>query len=96
MSAQYDETVLNRGLRCMPRVTEITADNGNPILERAFSQERELFGDLLNPTRVLAHCPEILQAAKQLYASFEISALLPAPLLALVYVRVATLNGCPF
>lgn len=80
----------------MPRVSEITADGGDPILSREFAQERKIFGDVLNPTRVLAHCPPILQAAKRLYASFEESALLPAPLLALVYVRVATINGCPF
>lgn len=80
----------------MPRITEITNDGGDPVLRREFAAEREMFGDLLNPTRVLAHCPPILAAAKNLYASFEESALLPASLLALVYVRVATLNGCPF
>lgn len=80
----------------MPRVSEITDDGGDRRLASAFEQERDMFGDLLNPTRVLAHRPEILLAAKQLYASFEIDALLPATLLALVYVRVASLNGCPF
>ena len=80
----------------MPRISEITEHGGDPILEAAFSQEREVFGDILNPSRVLAHCPPILRAAKNLYASFEESGLLPAPLLALVYVRVASINGCPF
>ncbi len=80
----------------MPRVTEVTDDGGNPILAEAFAAEREMFGALLNPTRVLAHCPEILRAAKQLYAAFEESARVPGTLLALVYVRVASINGCPF
>jgi alkylhydroperoxidase family enzyme len=80
----------------MPRVTEITSDGGNAILEAEFASERELFGDILNPSRVLGHCPPILRAAKQLYASFEESGLLPASLLALVYTRVASINGCPF
>ncbi|HJP35681.1 MAG: hypothetical protein QF609_03815 [Gammaproteobacteria bacterium] len=80
----------------MPRVTEIVADGGDAILETEFASERELFGDLLNPSRVLAHCPPILRAAKKFYASFEESALLPPTLLALVYARVASLNGCPF
>jgi len=80
----------------MPRVTEITSDGGNAILETEFASERELFGDILNPSRVLGHCPPILRAAKQLYASFEESGLLPASLLALVYTRVASINGCPF
>ena len=38
----------------------------------------------------------VLRAAKQLYASFEESGLLPASLLALAYTRVASINGCPF
>ena len=80
----------------MPRVTEITSADGNELLEKLFAKERDMIGDLFNPSKVLAHCPDILYAAKQLYASIEKSGLLPAPLLALVYVRVASLNGCPF
>jgi alkylhydroperoxidase family enzyme len=80
----------------MPRVNEIVEDGGNAILKKEFAAERELFGDVLNPTRVFAHCPPILRAAKQLYASFDASGPLPPTLLALVYARVAALNGCPF
>ena len=80
----------------MPRVKEIEDDGGNPILEEIFAKERELFGAVLNTTKVYAHCPPILKAAKQLSASIERSGLLPAPLLPLVYLRVALINGCPF
>jgi alkylhydroperoxidase family enzyme len=80
----------------MPRVREIADDGGDPILREVFARERELFGDLLNPTKVFAHCPPILKAAKQLGASIERSGQLPAALLPLVYLRVAQLNGCPF
>lgn len=80
----------------MPRVTEIIEDGGDAILEAEFASERKLFGDILNPSRVLGHCPPILRAAKKLYASIDESGLLPAALLALVYTRVAALNGCPF
>ncbi|TDJ64239.1 MAG: hypothetical protein E2O35_09115 [Proteobacteria bacterium] len=80
----------------MPRVTEIIDDGGDPVLAAEFAAERALFGDVLNPTRVFAHCPPILHAAKRLYASLDESGLLPAALLALVYTRVAALNGCPF
>jgi alkylhydroperoxidase family enzyme len=44
----------------------------------------------------MAHCPPIMLAAKRLSAAVEKSNLLPAQLRALVYLRVATLNGCPF
>ena len=80
----------------MPRVSEIEEDRGDPVLKPIFEKERELFGDLLNPTKVMAHCPPILRAAKLLGQSVQQSGLLPASLIALVNVRVASINGCPF
>ena len=80
----------------MPRVSEIEEDGGDPILKTAFDKQREMFGGLLNPTKVMAHCPPILRAAAVLGQSIEQSGLLPKALLPLVYVRVATINGCPF
>jgi len=80
----------------MPRVKEIEDDGGDPILREVFARERELFGGLLNPTKVWAHCPPILKAAKQLSVAMEKSGLLPPGLLPLVYLRVALINGCPF
>ena len=80
----------------MPRVREIEDDGGDPILKDVFAKEREIFGGLLNSTKVFAHCPPIMKAAKQLAASIEKSGRLPAALLPLVYLRVALINGCPF
>jgi len=80
----------------MPRVREIEDDGGDPILKEVFSKEREIFGSLLNVTKVYAHCPPILKAAKQLSASIEKSGRLPAALVPLIYLRVALINGCPF
>jgi alkylhydroperoxidase family enzyme len=80
----------------MPRVREIEDDGGDPVLKELFARERELFGSLLNTTKVYAHCPPILRAAKQLSASIEKSGLLPPSLVPLVYLRVALINGCPF
>ncbi|HVA14936.1 MAG TPA: hypothetical protein VNF99_16945 [Stellaceae bacterium] len=80
----------------MPRITEIEDDGGDPILADAFKQERAMFGGLLNPTKVMAHCPPILRAAKQLGAAIAQSGRLPASLVALVSFRTASINGCPF
>ena len=80
----------------MPRVSEISDDGGDPILAEIFARQREARGDLLNPTKVMAHTPGILQAAGRLGAAVERSNLLPADLRALIYLRVATINGCPF
>lgn len=80
----------------MARVTEIIEAGNNEILAPIFEKEREVFGDIINPTRALAHCPPILRAAKLLGASIEQSGQLPKALLPLIYLRVASLNGCPF
>lgn len=80
----------------MPRVTEVTEDGGDATLAGLFEKERKNFGALLNPTRVLAHRPDILRAAKALYAACDASGLVPITLLSLVYTRVAAINGCPF
>ena len=65
-------------------------------MKEAFAKETEAFGFVLNTTKIQAHTPGIMKAAKQLSAAVERSSLLPAELLALVYLRVALINGCPF
>jgi alkylhydroperoxidase family enzyme len=80
----------------MPRVKEIEDSRGDATLEEVFARERAIYGDLLNPTKVMAHCPPILRAAKMLGASIAQSGTLPKGLAELVSLRVAAINGCPF
>jgi alkylhydroperoxidase family enzyme len=80
----------------MPRIREIEEPGDDPILKDVFAKEHEVFGYVLNPTKVQAHTPGIMKAAKQLSAAVEKSGLLPPQLRALVYLRVALINGCPF
>ena len=80
----------------MPRVSEIEEDGGDPILKASFDKQRELFGHLLNPTKVMAHCPPILRAAGLMGRAIEQSGQLPKGMLPLIYLRVASINGCPF
>ncbi len=80
----------------MPRVKEIIDPGDDPLLREMFDQERKRYGDVVNPSRVFAHRPEILRAAKALYAACDSSGLVPMALLSLLYTRVAALNGCPF
>ncbi|HKB26684.1 MAG TPA: hypothetical protein VKG64_16735 [Methylomirabilota bacterium] len=80
----------------MPRVREIEDPGDDPVLRETFAKEQELFGFVLNPTKVQAHTPGIMKAAKQLSLALERSGLLPPELVALVYLRVALINGCPF
>jgi alkylhydroperoxidase family enzyme len=80
----------------MPRVREIDDPGDDPILSEIYAREQETFGFILNTTKVLAHRPAIVKAAKQLSAAVERSGLLGPELLALLYLRVALINGCPF
>ena len=80
----------------MPRVREIEEPGDDPILKDVFAKERDTFGYVLNPTKVQAHTPGIMKAAKHLSAAVERSGLLAAQLRSLVYLRVALINGCPF
>jgi alkylhydroperoxidase family enzyme len=80
----------------MPRVREVEDPGDDPLLKETFAKETEAFGFVLNTTKIQAHTPGIMKAAKQLSAAVERSGLLPAELLALIYLRVALINGCPF
>jgi alkylhydroperoxidase family enzyme len=80
----------------MPRVGEVEEPGDDSILSEIYARERETFGFILNTTKVQAHRPGILKAAKQLSLAVERSGLLPPELLALVWLRVALINGCPF
>ncbi|HEU5322445.1 MAG TPA: hypothetical protein VFX28_16685, partial [Methylomirabilota bacterium] len=83
-------------IAAMPRVREVEEPGDDPILADVFAKEREAFGAVLNNSKVLAHAPGILLAAKRLGAAVDRSGLLSPELRALVYLRVARLNGCPF
>ena len=80
----------------MPRIREIDEPGDDPILKDVFAKEHDTFGYVLNPTKVQAHTPGIMKAAKQLSMAVEKSGLLPPQLRSLVYLRVALINGCPF
>jgi alkylhydroperoxidase family enzyme len=80
----------------MPRIREIDDPGDDPVLIETWAREQQLFGAILNPTKIQAHTPAIMKAAKQLSVAVERSGLLPPQLLALVYLRVAVINGCPF
>jgi alkylhydroperoxidase family enzyme len=80
----------------MPRVREIEDPGDDPILKDTFAKEQEAFGFLFNTTKVQAHTPGIMKAAKALSAAVDRSGLLSKELQALVYLRVALITGCPF
>ena len=80
----------------MPRVSEIEDDRGEPTLQPIFAKDRELFGGPLNTTKIYAHRPPVLKAMKDMAEAIERSGLVGSQLRALVYLKVALINGCPF
>jgi alkylhydroperoxidase family enzyme len=80
----------------MDRIKPLDRDEAHPDAQPFFDQDVRAFGLVLNPTRVLAHRPPILAAARGLSRSVAKEATLPAGLRSLVCVRIATLVGCPF
>ena len=80
----------------MPRIREIEDPGDEPILKEIWALEQQVFGAILNTTKIQAHTPGILKAAKQLSVAVDRSGLLPPQLLSLVYLRVSLINGCPF
>lgn len=61
-----------------------------------FNEETRRFGGPLNTTMVWAHHPALLAAYRAWSTAMREATLIPPDLKYLVYVRVASLNGCPF
>jgi alkylhydroperoxidase family enzyme len=71
------------------------ADLPGPV-RRILDDETQRFGAPLNTTIVWAHHPALLTAYRAWSQAMSHATLIPAALKYLAYVRVASLNGCPF
>jgi alkylhydroperoxidase family enzyme len=65
-------------------------------VREVFAEETQRFGAPLNTTMVWAHHPSLLAAYRAFRKAMNAASLIPEGLKYLVYVRVASLNGCPF
>jgi hypothetical protein len=58
----------------MPRVREIEDPGDDPLLSDLYERDRQLFGFVLNTTKVQAHCPPILRQTFQVFINSRSSA----------------------
>ena len=65
-------------------------------IQEIFAGETRQFGAPLNTTKVWARHPALLDAYRAWGKAIREATLIPPALRYLVYVRVASLNGCPF
>ena len=62
----------------------------------AYERDVERYGTVLNNTKIYAHNLEVLKAIKLFVGAFAETKALPLDQKALIRVRLAVLNGCPF
>ena len=80
----------------MARIRSLSIDDVPTPSRRHFEGDTTLFGEVLNSTRVYAHCPTILDAAKAMGSGVSRSGHLPEELRCLINVKAAVMVGCPF
>ena len=80
----------------MSRITPPVDATLPPAVQQLFAQERREHGAPLNTTKIWARHPALLDAYRAFGKVMRETSLIPPALRYLVYVRVASLNGCPF
>jgi alkylhydroperoxidase family enzyme len=80
----------------MARLRSIEEHEVVPELQTFYETDVERYGVVLNNTKVYAHSPAVMRAVKGFVGAFAEAQAIPLSQKALIRVRVATLNGCPF
>ncbi len=80
----------------MPRIPEVPLPPEDPLAKELFERQTEEYGFVLNTARITGHRPTIMRGLAQLQEGVNLSGLIDPALKALINVRVASHNGCPF
>jgi hypothetical protein len=80
----------------MPRLNPIEPDDAAPEVLEWYERDEARYGVVLNNTKLYAHSVPVLRAIKGFVGAFNEAQAIPLALKALLRVRVATINGCPF
>lgn len=80
----------------MPRIPELRAADAAPSVTKMMAEQEDYFGFVLNPLKVMGHCPSVAEGLAALTQGIEDAGRIEGRLRSLLYSRVASLNGCPF
>jgi hypothetical protein len=80
----------------MPRLTPLEREHAPEEAHRYYDTDVERYGVVLNNTKLYAYNLPVLRAMKELATAFAQATSIGLDQKALIRVRVATLNGCPF
>ena len=80
----------------MARIPEVPGTPEDPLAREMFEKNVEAYGFVLNTSKIYAHRPTIMRGLARLQEGVDESGLLGADLKALLNVRIASINGCPF
>ena len=80
----------------MPRISELTTESAAPAVQADMRAQEESFGFVLNSVKIIGHCPEIMSAQGALGRAIDGTGHIEPRLRYLLYVKVASINGCPF
>jgi hypothetical protein len=80
----------------MPRLPELTIETAAPAIQRLMEAQQASFGFVLNSTKLMGYCPTIVEGQAALAQGIDNAGHIEARLRYLLYMLVASLNGCPF
>lgn len=80
----------------MPRLVPVEQADAPLEAQQYYETDVERYGEVLNNTKMYAHSLPVLRAVKGFVGAFAAAAAIPMDQKALIRVRVALLNGCPF
>lgn len=80
----------------MSRLRPIDESDADPSIRRYFEWDRRRVGAVMKTTEIYGRRPTILAGLRELAAGIARSGLIEPGLQALVCVRVASVNRCPF
>jgi len=80
----------------MARIQGIDVESAAPEIQEIFGRQMEEYGSVLKTSRIYGLRPTILKGMLQLFKGIKASGLIDPQLQSMLYVRVASINGCPF